>query len=174
MKKSKTAKESLAVMTNLVLPNDSNQLNNMFGGELLARMDRISAISAKMHSGSLQVVTASVNHVSFNSPIPLGSTVKLESKVTRAFKTSMEVYVDVYIYDYHQETFTKTNDAIYTFVALDKNNKPVEVPELIPETELEIERFNAALRRKQLSLVLAKRIKPSEAKELKALFDEDE
>ena len=172
MSKSKTAKESLAVMTNLVLPNDSNQLNNMFGGELLARMDRISAISAKLHSGSLQVVTASVNHVSFNSPIPLGSTVKLESKVSRAFKTSMEVYVDVYVYDYKKEVFSKTNDAIYTFVALDENNKPVEVPILIPETDLEKERYEAALRRKQLSLVLAKRMKPSEAHELKALFDE--
>jgi len=172
MTKSKTAKESLAVMTNLVLPNDSNQLNNMFGGELLARMDRISAISAKLHSGSLQVVTASVNHVSFNSPIPLGSTVKLESKVSRAFKTSMEVYVDVYVYDYEKEIFTKTNDAIYTFVALDEHNKPVEVPELIAETDLEKERHKAALRRKQLSLVLAKRMKPSEAHELKALFTE--
>lgn len=173
MTKSKTAKESLAVMTNLVLPNESNQLNNMFGGELLARMDRISAISAKMHSGSLQVVTASVNHVSFNQPIPLGSTVKLESKVSRAFKTSMEVYVDVYIYDYEKEVFNKTNDAIYTFVALDENNKPVIVPELVPETEVEIERFDAALRRKQLSLVLAKRMKPSEAHELKALFEDE-
>lgn len=173
MIKSKTAKESLAIMTNLVLPNDSNQLNNMFGGELLSRMDRISAISAKMHSCSLQVVTASVNHVSFSSPIPLGSTVKLESKVSRAFKTSMEVYVDVYIYDYKKQDFTKTNDAIYTFVALNENNKPVEVPELIPETDLEKERYEAALRRKQLSLVLAKRMKPSEAKELKALFDEE-
>ncbi|MBS7333457.1 acyl-CoA thioesterase [Faecalibacter bovis] len=174
MGKSKTAKESLAVMTNLVLPNETNQLNNMFGGELLARMDRISAISAKMHSGSLQVVTASVNHVSFSQPIPLGSTVKLESKVTRAFKTSMEVYVDVFVYNYEQECYMKTNDAIYTFVALDENNKPVEVPDLVPETELEIERFDAALRRKQLSLVLAKRMKPSEAHELKALFTDSE
>lgn len=174
MARSKTAKESLAVMTNLVLPNESNQLNNMFGGELLARMDRISAISAKMHSGSLQVVTASVNHVSFNQPIPLGSTVKLESKVSRSFKTSMEVYVDVFVYDYEHECFNKTNDAIYTFVALDENNKPVEVPELIPETEIEKERYDAALRRKQLSLVLAKRMKPSEALELKALFEKDE
>lgn len=170
MSKSKTAKESLAVMTNLVLPNESNQLNNMFGGELLARMDRISAISAKMHSGSLQVVTASVNHVSFNQPIPLGSTVKLESKVSRAFNTSMEVYVDVYMYDYKEECYKKTNDAIYTFVALDGSNKPVSVPDLVPETELEIERFNAALRRKQLSLVLAKRMDPKDAHELKALF----
>ncbi len=170
MTKSKTAKESLAVMTNLVLPNESNQLNNMFGGELLARMDRISAISAKMHSGSLQVVTASVNSVSFNQPIPLGSTVKLESKVSRAFNTSMEVYVDVYMYDYKEECYKKTNDAIYTFVALDENNKPVAVPDLIPETELEIERYNAALRRKQLSLVLAQRMDPKDAHELKALF----
>lgn len=170
MSKTKTAKESLAVMTNLVLPNETNQLNNMFGGELLARMDRISAISAKMHSGSLQVVTASVNHVSFSQPIPLGSTVKLESKVTRAFKTSMEVYVDVFVYDYETECYNKTNDAIYTFVALDADNKPVEVPELIAETELEIERYNAALRRKQLSLVLAKRLDPKDANELKALF----
>ena len=172
--KTKTPKESLAVMTNLVLPNESNQLNNMFGGELLARMDRISAISAKMHSGSIQVVTASVNHVSFNQPIPLGSTVKLESKVTRAFKTSMEVYVDVFVYDYETETFNKTNDAIYTFVALDEQNKPVQVPEILPETDLEIERYNAALRRKQLSLVLAKRMKPSEANELKALFEDED
>lgn len=172
MFKTKTAKESLAVMTNLVLPNETNQLNNMFGGELLARMDRISAISAKMHSGSLQVVTASVNHVSFNQPIPLGSTVKLESKVTRAFKTSMEVYVDVFVYNYDNECYTKTNDAIYTFVALDADNKPVQVPELVAETELEIERYDAALRRKQLSLVLAKRLDPKDAHELKALFFE--
>lgn len=170
MIKTKTAKESLAVMTNLVLPNEINQLNNMFGGELLARMDRISSISAKMHSGSFQVVTASVNHVSFNKPIPLGSTVKLVSKVTRAFKSSMEIYVDVYVYDYQNEVYNKTNDAIYTFVAVDENNKPTAVPELIAETEEEIKRFDAALRRKQLSLVLAGRMEPKDAHELKALF----
>ncbi len=170
MIKTKTAKESLAVMTNLVLPNEINQLNNMFGGELLARMDRISSISAKMHSGSFQVVTASVNHVSFNKPIPLGSTVKLVSKVTRAFKSSMEIYVDVYVYDYQNEVYNKTNDAIYTFVAVDENNKPTAVPELVAETEEEIKRFDAALRRKQLSLVLAGRMEPKDAHELKALF----
>ncbi len=170
MTKTKTAKESLAVMTNLVLPNEINQLNNMFGGELLARMDRISSISAKMHSGSFQVVTASVNHVSFNKPIPLGSTVKLVSKVTRAFKSSMEIYVDVYVYDYQNEVYNKTNDAIYTFVAVDENNKPTAVPELVAETEEEIKRFDAALRRKQLSLVLAGRMEPKDAHELKALF----
>ncbi len=171
MIKSKTAKESLAIMTNLVLPNEINTLSNMFGGELLARMDRISSISAKTHAASFQVVTASVNHVSFDKPIPLGSTVKLESKVTRAFSTSMEVYVDVYVYDYQNSCYNKTNNGIYTFVAVDENNKPTQVPELIPETEQEIERFEAALRRKQLSLVLGGRMKPEDAIELKALFD---
>ncbi|WP_313384872.1 acyl-CoA thioesterase [Chishuiella sp.] len=166
----KTAKESFSVMTNLVLPSETNNLGNMFGGELLASMDRISSISAKMHGGSFLVVTASVNHVAFNIPIPMGSTVKLESKVTRAFNSSMEVYVDVFVYDYENSCYNQTNTGIYTFVAVDKDNKPVKVPELIPETEQEIERYNGALRRKQLSLVLSGRMKPEEATELKSLF----
>lgn len=166
----KTAKESFSVMTNLVLPSETNNLGNMFGGELLASMDRISSISAKMHGGSFLVVTASVNHVAFNIPIPMGSTVKLESKVTRAFNSSMEVYVDVFVYDYENSCYNQTNTGIYTFVAVDKDNKPVKVPELIPETEQEVERYEGALRRKQLSLVLSGRMKAEEATELKSLF----
>ncbi|MDM1072303.1 acyl-CoA thioesterase [Empedobacter brevis] len=172
MAKAKKAIDSLAVMTNLVLPNETNNLGNMFGGELLAAMDRISSISAKMHGGSFLVVTASVNHVAFNIPIPMGSTIKLESKVTRAFNSSMEVYVDVFVYDYENCVYNQTNSGIYTFVAVDNDNKPVAVPELIPESPQEIERFNAALRRKQLSLILAGRMQPSEAHELKSLFIE--
>ncbi|WP_313374615.1 acyl-CoA thioesterase [Chishuiella sp.] len=170
MSTAKTAKESFSVMTNLVLPSETNNLGNMFGGELLASMDRISSISAKMHGGSFLVVTASVNHVAFNIPIPMGSTVKLESKVTRAFNSSMEVYVDVFVYDYENSCYNQTNTGIYTFVAVDKENKPVKVPELIPETEQEIERYEGALRRKQLSLVLSGRMKPEDATELKSLF----
>jgi len=170
MSTAKTAKESFSVMTNLVLPSETNNLGNMFGGELLASMDRISSISAKMHGGSFLVVTASVNHVAFNIPIPMGSTVKLESKVTRAFNSSMEVYVDVFVYDYENSYYNQTNTGIYTFVAVDKENKPVKVPELIPETEQEIERYEGALRRKQLSLVLSGRMKPEDATELKSLF----
>ncbi|GEM53050.1 acyl-CoA thioesterase [Empedobacter brevis NBRC 14943 = ATCC 43319] len=172
MAKAKKAIDSLAIMTNLVLPNETNNLGNMFGGELLAAMDRISSISAKMHGGSFLVVTASVNHVAFNIPIPMGSTIKLESKVTRAFNSSMEVYVDVFVYDYENCVYNQTNSGIYTFVAVDNDNKPVAVPELIPESPQEIERFNAALRRKQLSLILAGRMQPSEAHELKSLFIE--
>jgi len=169
-KKIKTPSQSEAVLSNLVLPGETNMLNNLFGGELLARMDRISSIAAKRHAESYQVVTASVNHVSFNTPVPLGSILNLKAKVTRAFKSSMEIYVDVWIDDPVSHELIKTNNGIYTFVAVDKNNKHIEVPELKPETEEEIERYHAALRRKQLSLILANKMEPKDAHELKALF----
>lgn len=168
--KIKTPADSAAVLTNLVLPGETNMLNNLFGGELLARMDRISSIAARRHAESFQVVTASVNHVSFNTPIPLGSIVKLEAKVTRAFSSSMEIYVDVWIDDPIEQKLIKTNNGIYTFVAVDENNKPTAVPQIQPETEEEKERFDAALRRKQLSLILAGKMNPKDAHELKALF----
>ena len=82
----------------------------------------------------------------------------------------MEVFLDVWIEDRESGLKEKANEAIYTFVAVDEFGKPVNVPELKPETPLEIERFNAALRRKQLSLVLAGKMKPNDATELKALF----
>ena len=161
--------ESLTVLTDLVLPSETNALNNLFGGELLARMDRAASISAGRHSRRI-AVTASVNHVAFNKAIPLGSVVIIEAKVSRAFKTSMEVYLDVWVEDRESGKRTKANEAIYTFVAVDETGKPVEVPQIIPETKLETHRFDAALRRKQLSLLLAGKIKPEEASELKALF----
>ena len=161
--------ESLTVLTDLVLPSETNALNNLFGGELLARMDRAASISAGRHSRKI-AVTASVNHVAFNKAIPLGSVVIVEAKVSRAFKTSMEVYLDVWVEDRESGKRTKANEAIYTFVAVDETGRPVEVPQIIPETKLETQRFDAALRRKQLSLLLAGKIKPEEATELKALF----
>jgi acyl-CoA hydrolase len=153
----------------LVLPSETNPLNNLFGGELLARMDRAASIAARRHSRRI-TVTASVNHVAFNRSIPLGSVVTVEAKVSRAFKTSMEVFLDVWIEDRESGLKTKANEAIYTFVAVDETGRPTEVPEIIPETDLEKERFAAALRRKQLSLVLAGKMKPADATELKALF----
>ncbi len=161
--------ESLTVLTDLVLPSETNQLNNLFGGELLARMDRAASIAARRHSRRI-TVTASVNHVAFNRAIPLGSVVTVEAKVSRSFKSSMEIYIDVWTEDRESGTRNKANEAIYTFVAVDETGRPVEVAPIIPETELEIERYNAALRRKQLSLVLAGKMKPEEASELKALF----
>lgn len=166
----KTPEQSRTIMTDLVLPSETNPLNNLFGGELLARMDRAASIAARRHSRRI-VVTASVNHVAFNRSVPLGSVVTIEAKVSRAFKSSMEVFMDVWIEDRESGFKTKANEAIYTFVAVDESGRPVEVPELTPETNLEKERFVAALRRKQLSLVLAGKMKPNEATELKALFE---
>ena len=169
MMDAKTPSQSKTIMTDMVLPSETNPLNNLFGGELLARMDRAASIAARRHSRRI-TVTASVNHVAFNRSVPLGSVVTVEAKVSRAFKTSMEVYIDVWIEDRESGEREKANEAIYTFVAVDDTGNPVKVPEIRPETPLEIERFNAALRRKQLSLVLAGKMKPDDATELKALF----
>lgn len=167
--KSKTASQSTTIVTDLVLPSETNPINNLFGGELLARMDRAASIAARRHSRRI-VVTASVNHVAFNRAIPLGSVVTVEAKVSRAFTSSMEVFLDVWIEDRESGECIKANEAIYTFVAVDETGRPVKVPQLIPETDLEKERFDGALRRKQLSLVLAGKMQPEEATELKAIF----
>ncbi|VAW12045.1 Acyl-CoA hydrolase [hydrothermal vent metagenome] len=166
---SKKPKDSRTIVTDMVLPGETNALNNLFGGELLARMDRAASIAAHRHCREI-TVTASVNHVAFNKAVPLGSIVTVEAKVSRAFKTSMEVCLDVWLEDRRTGERTKANEGIYTFVAVDKTGKPVEVPQLVPETELEKERYVAALRRKQLSLVLVGKMRPNEATELKALF----
>lgn len=157
-------------MTDLVLPSETNPLNNLFGGELLARMDRAASIAARRHSRRI-VVTASVNHVAFNRSIPVGSVVTVEANISRAFKSSMEIYIDVWIEDRESGLRDKANEAIYTFVAVDDTGRPVQIPELVPETRLEKERFDGALRRRQLSLVLAGKMNPEDATELRALFD---
>ncbi|MGB5237061.1 MAG: acyl-CoA thioesterase [Flavobacteriaceae bacterium] len=167
--KAKHPRDSRTIMTDMVLPSESNPLNNLFGGELLARMDRAGSISARRHSRRI-TVTASVNHVAFNRSVPLGSVVTVEAAISRAFNTSMEVYIDVWMEDRFSGERIKANEAIYTFVAVDDAGIPTAVPELEPETELEKERFAGALRRKQLSLVLAGKMKPAEATELRALF----
>ena len=166
----KTPEQSKTVMTDLVLPSDTNALNHLFGGELLARMDRAASISAVKHSENI-VVTASINNVSFGEPVPLGSILTIEAKVSRAFSTSMEVFIDVWKQNKTDKKKVKVNEAIYTFVAVNKRGKPVKVPLITPQTDLEKTRYDAALRRRQLSLVLAGKMSPSEATELKAIFD---
>ena len=169
--KKNTAASSLSIMTEIVLPNDTNNLNNLFGGQLLSWMDRCAAISAHRHCRET-VVTATVNHVSFKEAIPQGSIVTLEAKVSRAFRSSMEIFIDVFTEDQQGNgEKTKCNEAIYTFVAVDNNGSPLRVPELIPETKIEKERFAGALRRRQLALILSGKMIPDEATELKALFD---
>jgi acyl-CoA hydrolase len=170
--KARTAQETLSITTKLVLPNDTNTLGNLFGGELLAWMDVISSVAAHRHCKRV-VVTAAVNNVSFKQPIKEASIVTLEAKVSRAFTSSMEIFVDVYVEDHLTGERVKSNEAIYTFVAVDQNGGPIDVPEIIPETVEEKERYDGALRRKQLSLILAGKMKASEATELKKLFLQD-
>ena len=167
--RSKTAMASLSTSSRIVLPNDTNVLGNLMGGQLLSWMDITSAIAAHRHCGRV-VVTAAVNNVSFNHPIALGDIVTIEAKVTRAFTSSMEVFMDVYVEDRSTVEKTKCNEAIYTFVAVDQIGKSIDVPELTPESEEEKSRYDAALRRRQLSLILAGRMTAHEATELKALF----
>lgn len=167
--KSRKASETLSITTKVVLPNDTNTLGNLFGGQLLAWMDVIASVSAHRHCRRV-VVTASVNNVAFQQPIMHASIVTLEAKVSRAFNSSMEVFVDVFVEDHVTGKRIKCNEAIYTFVAVDQNGGPIQVPELIPETEEEKKRYDGALRRKELSLILAGKMDPKEASDLKKLF----
>ncbi len=170
--KANKAIDTLAITTKIVLPNDTNTLGNLFGGQLLAWMDVIASVSAHRHSKRV-VVTASVNNVSFQKPINHASIVTLEAKVSRAFNSSMEVFVDVFVEDAVTGQREKCNEAIYTFVAVDQNGNPIQVPALIPESVEEQLRFEGALRRKQLALILAGKMKAADATELKKLFIEE-
>jgi acyl-CoA hydrolase len=172
MKKQKLVKDSYTIMTELVLPNDTNTLNNLMGGRMMHWLDIVSAISAQKHSNRI-VVTASVDNVSFKNSIKLGSVVTLQAQVTRAFNSSMEVHVDVWAEDIPSGTKVKTNEAFLTFVAVDQSGNPIDVPEAVPETEEEIRLYDGALRRRQLRLVLGGRMQPHEAKELKSIFNLD-
>lgn len=170
MNKERKAIDTLAVATRIVMPNETNTLGNLMGGQLLNWMDINAAIAAHRHCRRV-VVTASVNNVSFKRPVRLGDIVTIESKVSRAFTSSMEVFSEVWVEDHISGEQEKSNESIYTFVAVDQNGGPIEVPKLIPETELEIQRYDAALRRKELSLILAGRMKPEDAGELRSLFN---
>ncbi|MBI1220959.1 MAG: acyl-CoA thioesterase [Bacteroidetes bacterium] len=169
MSKIKTPSQSETIMNELVLPNDTNTLNNLMGGRLLHWMDIVAAIAAQKHSNRT-VVTASVDSVSFNQGIGLGDVVTLKSYVTRAFTTSMEVFIEVWCENIPKGTRFKCNEAYYTFVAVDGNVRPISVPEIKPETDEQKAKYDGALRRRQLRLILAGRMIPEDANELKALF----
>jgi len=166
----KNPQDSRTVQTEIVLPNDTNNLNNLMGGRLLHWMDIVAAVCAQRHCGRT-CVTAAVNNVSFGHPIPKASIVTLEANISRAFSSSMEIIIDVWTEDMQSGSRTKCNEAIYTFVAVDNMGKPAKVPGVEPKTKIEKERFVAALRRRQLSLILAGKMKAKDATELKALFN---
>jgi acyl-CoA hydrolase len=165
----KKVAESKVIMTEIVLPNDTNVLHNLRGGRILHWMDIASAISAGKHAEAV-VVTVSVDQVSFENPIKLGDVVTIESKVTRVFKTSIETHIQVWAENLPTKNKYKCNEAYYTFVALDSNGRPKHVNPVEPETEEEIALYQGALRRREMRLVLAGKLKPADAKELKHMF----
>jgi acyl-CoA hydrolase len=165
----RTPTDSYTMMTELVLPNDTNVFGNLMGGRLMYWMDIAAAIAAQRHCNA-PVVTASVDNISFENPIKLGNTVHIEAKVSRAFNTSMEVHLRVWGEDFTQQYKYKSNEAYYTFVALDPNRRPRIVPPLLPVTEDDKKLFEGALRRRQVRLILGGKMKPGDASELKALF----
>ena len=170
MPNQKFAKDSVTIMTEMVLPNDTNTLHNLMGGRLMHWMDIVAAIAAQKHCNRI-VVTASADNISFKEPINLGNVVTLRSQVTRAFNSSMEVFIEVTAEDIPASKKIMTHRAFFTFVAVDQNGKPIEIPQVVPETAEEIELYEGALRRRQLRLVLAQRMKPEEAVELRAIFN---
>jgi acyl-CoA hydrolase len=165
----KSPNDSQIIMTEIVLPNDTNVFGNLMGGRLMYWMDIAAAICATKHSNS-QVVTASVDNISFEIPIELGNVVHIEAKLSRAFSTSMEVHLKVWGENLRTQKRFKSNEAYYTFVALDSERKPSPVPELVPVTDDEKALFEGALRRRQLRLILGGKMRPEDAGELKALF----
>ena len=165
----KFPRETVTTMTEMVLPNDTNTLNNLMGGRLMHWMDIIAGVSAQRHSNCV-VVTASVDNISFSKPIKLGNIVTLNAVVTRAFSTSMEIFIEVFAEDIPKKTKFKSHEAFLTFVALNDKGKPVAVPELEPETIEEKKLYDGALRRRQLRLLMAGKIKFTDAPELKSLF----
>lgn len=165
----KKVSESSTVMNELVLPNDTNVFGNLMGGRLMYWMDIAAGITAVKHCNA-PCMTASVDNLSFKNPIKLGNVVRIEANITRAFNTSMEIHIRVWGEDNLHQYRYESNEAYFTFVALDPNNKPRPVPNLIPETEQEKALFDGALRRRQIRLILGGKMKPHDASELKALF----
>lgn len=169
MAEGKTPKDSQTIMTEIVLPNDTNALGNLRGGKILHWMDIACAIAGGKHSNAV-VVTASVDNVSWQNPIKLGDVVTIVAQVTRVFNTSMELFCEVWAENLPSQTRYKCNEAYYTFVALDSNGRPRKVTSLVPESANEKKMFDEALARRELRLVLAGRMKMSESHELKKLF----
>ncbi len=155
----------------MAMPNDTNPLGNLMGGNLMRWMDIAASICAGKHCEA-HAVTASVDHVSFHKPIPLGEVVTLNARVTRAFNTSVEIFVEVFASDIKGHSSRKCNHAYFTFVGLDDTTKkPVPVPAVVPLTSDEEQLFESAARRREVRLVLSGRMKPSDAKVLKSYFD---
>ncbi len=166
----KKVSDSKTIMTEMIMPNDTNPLGNLMGGNLLRWMDIAGGICAGKHCEK-HTVTASVDHVSFQKPILVGDVITIEASTTRAFNTSVEVYVEVFAADIKGKNNRLCNNAYYTFVALDdETRRPTQVPAVLPLSNEEQQQYEGALRRREVRLILSKRMKPEDASNLKELF----
>src|SRR5205814_2827576 len=152
----RTVTASRAEMLEVVLPNDANPLGNILGGKVMHLIDIAGAIAAHRHSRS-HVVTVSVDNLDFVYPVRVGQVILLRSHVTRAFNTSMEVEVKVYIEDYITGQRRQTSSAFVTYVAVDSDGRPTAVPPLVVRTAEEKRRYREALERRRRRLALAAR-----------------
>lgn len=146
--KAKKVSDSIITMTELVLPNHTNQIGNLLGGHLMHWIDICAALAAAKHNQTV-CVTASVDRIDFHHPIKLGDAVSLVASINRVFKTSMEVGVKVYAESFKEGKKIHTNTAYLTFVAVDENGKPTNAVQVIPESDDEIRRYEEALTRRE-------------------------
>jgi acyl-CoA hydrolase len=144
-------RESISEYSELALPNDANGLGNLLGGKIMHLVDLAGAIAAMKHCRN-PVVTASVDHMDFIHPVHIGQLVRLRASVNRAFRTSMEVGVKVWVEDLLSGAERHVSSAFLTFVAIDRAGARVEAPPVIPETEDEKRRYEDAGARRQYRL----------------------
>ncbi len=170
--KEKLVVESTTVMTEMIMPNDTNPLGNLMGGILMKWMDIAAAICAAKHCES-NVVTASVDHVSFQDAIKLGEVITLTANVTRAWNTSVEIFVEVTANNITGAGTRKSNHAYLSFVAIDMESKrPKPVPKVKAVTTDQLTRYESANRRREIRLIQSGRIKPSEAHEVREFLSQ--
>ncbi|MCP4120211.1 MAG: acyl-CoA thioesterase [Bacteroidetes bacterium] len=161
---------SVNIMTELIMPGHTNPLGNLMGGNLLKWMDVAAGISALKHAGHI-AVTAAVDNVSFKAPIKVGDVVTIRSFVTRAFNTSMEVFCEVRVQNIEKGLEILSHTAFFTFVALNEWGQGIPLPQIEPETTRERELYDEALKRRELRLVLAGKIKAKDASSLQSFFN---
>jgi acyl-CoA hydrolase len=142
-------RDSQSEMAEIVLPNDANPLGALLGGRLMHWIDLAGAMAAHRHSRHY-VVTASIDHLDFLVPVHIGDLVILRSSVNRAFQSSMEVGVKVWVENYLQEECHHVSSAYLTFVAVDAEGRRVRIPAVIPETEEQRRRYEEAGRRRAI------------------------
>ena len=140
--------DSESEMTEIILPNDANTLGNLLGGRLMHFIDLTGAMAAFRHART-HVVTAAMDHIDFIQPVHVGDLLILKSRVNRAFSTSMEVGVKVWVEHPQTGVLLHVASAYLVFVAVDQKGKRVRVPGLEPITADEMRRYEGAMRRRE-------------------------